>query len=265
MTDPIGPANAQATLRWNDPLAVEATGVVQRGQADRLLHLLDKHPELARIRIVKDGEAAGQRTLLHLFADWPGHRRNPQQIVAVLVAAGADPDAPGIPADPGTPPPPGGQSQETPLHWAASNDDVELVDALLDAGADVNVPGSIIGGLGPVADAAVFGGQRAGRRLVERGASTNLYQAAALGLVDRVEAALETEPRPDAEQITTAFWAACGGDHQDVATLLLAAGADLNWLGWNNQTPLDGARCADATALAAWLESHGARPAPTTS
>jgi ankyrin repeat protein len=78
--------------------------------------------------------------------------------VAVLVAAGADLDAAGIPGDP---------SQETPLHWAASNDDVELVDALLDAGADVNVPGSVIGGLGPIADAAVFGGQRAGRRLVE--------------------------------------------------------------------------------------------------
>ena len=57
---------------------------------------------------------------------------------------------------------------------------------------------------------------------------------------------------------------ACGGDHQDLATLLLAAGADINWLGWNNQTPLDAARCADATALAAWLEAHGARPAPPT-
>jgi uncharacterized protein len=262
--DPTASANSapQTTLRWNDPLAVEATGIVQRGQADRLRRLLDKHPELARIRIVKDGEAAGQRTLLHLFADWPGHRRNPQQIVAVLVAAGADPDAPGIPADPDAPSIHGRQSQETPLHWAASNDDVELVDALLDAGAEVNVPGSIIGGLGPIADAAVFGGQRAGRRLVERGARTNLYQAAALGLTDRVRTVLETEPRPDPEQITTAFWAACGGDHQDAATFLLAAGADINWLGWNNQTPLDAARHADATTLAAWLEAHGARPAP---
>jgi hypothetical protein len=259
--DPTEPAGAQTTLRWNDPLAVEATAAVQRGQADRLRRLLGKHPELARIRIVKDGEAAGQRTLLHLFADWPGHRRNPQQIVAVLVAAGADPDAPGIPANPDAPAIPGGQSQETPLHWAASNDDIELVDALLDAGADVNVPGSVIGGLGPIADAAVFGGQRAGRRLVERGARTNLYQAAALGLIDRVQTTLEGEPRPDAEQITTAFWAACGGDHQDVATLLLAAGADLNWVGWNNQTPLDVARCADASDLAAWLEANGARPA----
>jgi hypothetical protein len=227
--DPTASANsAPMALRWNDPLAVEATAAVQRGQADRLRRLLDKHPELARVRIVKDGEAAGQRTLLHLFADWPGHRRNPQQVVAVLVAAGADPDAPGIPAGPDPKRGQGGQSQETPLH------------------------------------AAVFGGQRAGRRLVERGARTNLYQAAALGLTDRVQTALESESRPDPEQITTAFWAACGGDHQDAARLLLAAGADINWLGWNNQTPLDAARGADATALVAWLEAHGARPAPNT-
>ena len=126
------------------------------------------------------------------------------------------------------------------------------------------MPGSIIGGLGPIADAAVFGGQRAGLRLVERGARTNLYQAAALGLTDRVRAALEGEPRPDPEQITTAFWAACGGDHQDVATLLLAAGADLNWLGRNNQTPLDAARRADATALAAWPKPTAPAPPAST-
>jgi ankyrin repeat protein len=44
--------------------------------------------------------------------------------------------------------------QETPLHWAASNDDVELVDALLDHGAGVEAPGSVIGGLGPIAAGA---------------------------------------------------------------------------------------------------------------
>jgi ankyrin repeat protein len=237
------------TLRWNDPLAVEITAAVQRGQPDRISRLLAKHPGLARARIVKDGESAGSRTLLHLFADWPGHRRNPHEVVAVLVAAGADPNAPGPPSD---------AHPETPLHWAASNDDVELVDALLDAGADVDAPGSVIGGLGPIADAAVFGGQRAGERLVERGARTNLFQASALGLLGRVRGELEGEPRPDTERITTAFWAACGGDHQDVAALLLAAGANINWVGWNNQTPLDAARAADATNLVTWLEANGA-------
>jgi hypothetical protein len=240
------------TLRWNEPLAVEVTAAVQRGQADRLRRLLDKHPGLARVWIVKDGEAAGSRSLLHLLADWPGHRRNPREIVAVLVAAGADQDAQWLPGE---------ASQETPLHWAASNDDVELVDALLDHGANVDAPGSVIGGLGPIADAAVFGGQRAGLRLVERGARTNLFQAAALGLLDRVRAELYSDPPPEAERITTAFWAACGGDHRDAATLLLAAGADINWVGWNNRTSLDTALASDALDLAAWLEANGARSA----
>jgi uncharacterized protein len=116
---------------------------------------------VALARIVKDGERAGARTLLHLFADWPGHHRNRQGIVAVLHEAGAD-------LNPSMDAPDSGG--ETPLHWAASIDDVELVDALLDAGAHIDAPGSVVNGLGPIADAAVFGERRAGIRLVERGA-----------------------------------------------------------------------------------------------
>jgi uncharacterized protein len=240
------------TLRWNEPLVVEITGAVQRGQADQVRHLLDKYPGLARARIVKDGESAGARTLLHLFADWPGHRRNPQEIVSVLHQAGADLNASKDAR---------GTGGETPLHWAASNDDVELVDALLNPGANVDAPGSVVAGLGPVADAAVFGGKRAGIRLVERGARTNLYQAAALGLVDRVRGELVTDPGPDGERVTAAFWAACGGGHEAVAELLLAKGADVNWVGWGDETPLDVARRAEAPELVAWLQTPGARSA----
>ena len=168
-------------MPWNDPLAVELTAAVQRGDAERLLRMLAQRPELARARIIADGDSAGSRTLLHLFADWPGHRRNPREIVQVLRDAGADPDASGDPT----------KVAETPLHWAASNDDVELVDAL------------------PDADAAIFGGIRAGRRLVERGAVANIYQAAALGFIDLVRNELAAEPGPDGQRITAAFWAAC--------------------------------------------------------
>jgi len=34
---------------------------------------------------------------------------------------------------------------ETRLHWTASSDDVAVLDALLDAGADIESPGSVIG------------------------------------------------------------------------------------------------------------------------
>jgi uncharacterized protein len=185
---------------------------------------------------------------LHLFADWPGHRRNPQGVVAALAEAGADLNA-------------ASNGGETPLHWAASNDDVELVDALLDAGADIDVPGSIIGGLGPIADAAAFGGYRAGLRLVDRGAQTNIYQAACFGLVDRVRNDLLGDPAPDAERITTSFWGACRYGHKEIAAMLLEAGADINWVGWTDETALDVAQHADANDLVEWLRGLGARAA----
>jgi hypothetical protein len=51
------------SLRWNEPLAVEVTAAVQRGQADCVRHLLDTHPGLALARVVKDGEFAGPASL----------------------------------------------------------------------------------------------------------------------------------------------------------------------------------------------------------
>ena len=55
----------------------------------------------------------------------------------MLIEAGADPSAPS--AD--------GPS-ETPLHWAASSDDVEVAAALIDGGADIEAPGASIAGAG---------------------------------------------------------------------------------------------------------------------
>jgi uncharacterized protein len=79
--------------------------------------------------------------------------------------------------------------------------------------------------------------------------------------MERVRAELAADPGPDAERITTAFWAACGGGHEEIAALLLAEGADMNWVGWSDETPLDLARKAEAPDLVAWLLSRGARTA----
>ena len=59
---------------------------------------------------------------------------------------------------------------ETPLHWAASCDDVDVMEVLLDHGADIEAEGACIGGGTPLADAVAFGQWRAARRLIERGA-----------------------------------------------------------------------------------------------
>ena len=58
------------------------------------------------------------RSLLHVVTDWPGHLANGPDSVAALVAAGADVNARFT-----------GPHTETPLHWAASSDDVAVLDA----------------------------------------------------------------------------------------------------------------------------------------
>ena len=69
------------------------------------------------------------------------------------------------------------------MHGPASSDDVDALDALLDAGADIEAPGAVIAGGTPLDDAVGFGQWNAARRLVERGAQTAVWHAAALGLM----------------------------------------------------------------------------------
>ena len=135
-----------------------------------------------------------------------------------LIAAGAEVDARFV-----------GRHRATPLHWAASTDDVDVLDVLIDAGADIEADGGVIGGGTPLADAVAFGQWKAARRLVARGAQSTLWQAAALGLMDRVEDYFAGE-RPEAADVTGAFWCACHGGQRRAAQFLLERGADLNWI-----------------------------------
>lgn len=244
------------TLRHEEPLAVELTAVLKRGDGVRLARMLAADPGLARCA-VEDAKGAG-RSPLHLFADWPGHNPNAATIVRALASAGADVDAAAA----------GMWHREAPLHWAASNDDVELVDALLDAGADIERPGSSINGGSPLSCAVGYGQWAAARRLVERGATTLLWHEAALGLMARIRERLESEPSAAADQLSAAFWNACHGGQLAAAEYLLAGGADLNWPApWSGQTPLDIAERAGRSDVSAWLTAKGAvrGRAPTSS
>jgi ankyrin repeat protein len=240
---------AMATIAADAPLAVAVTRAIRSGDLPALRRLLREHPELGAARLADDRGTAS-RTLLHVATDWPGQFPNGPAVVAALVAAGADVDARFV-----------GPHTETPLHWAASSDDVEVLDALVDAGADLEAPGAVLGGGTPLADAVGFGQWRAARRLLERGARTTLWQAAALGLLDRVEAHLTAAEPPSPDEVTHAFWQACHGGQRQVAEYLLDRGADLNWVGWNDRTPLDIAAAQGADELVEWLRSQGARPA----
>lgn len=147
------------------------------------------HPWLPTARL---GDDDCHRTLLHAATDWPGHFPNGPIVVAWLIRAGADVNARSLFSS----------HTETALHWAASSGDVAVLDALLDAGADIDAPGAVLGGGTALADACGFGNWAAARRLVERGASTRLKDAAALGLLDRVASFFEGATTPDPGDVT---------------------------------------------------------------
>jgi ankyrin repeat protein len=252
-------------LRADEPLAVAVVEAIRGGDIDALRRLLRDHDGLASARIRAtdtDDQEHSARTLLHVATDWPGHFPNASATVAVVTAAGADVNARVA-----------GPHSETPLHWAVSSDDVDALDALIDAGADIEAPGAVIAGGTPLDDAVAFGQWPAAHRLVERGARTALCHAAALGLMDGVEAHFAGSPLagphpwgagsdtpPD--ELTVAFWCACHGGQRPAAQYLLGRGAPLNWISvWDGLTPLDAARREGHDELAIWLRDQGARPA----
>jgi uncharacterized protein len=265
------------TLRAVDPLAISVVKAIRSGDVAALERLLAAHPDLATATIdsgcaaegsqVSDGskgssgEGRGSgkstaRSLLHVATDWPGHFPNGAAVVAALIRAGTDVNARFI-----------GPHTETPLHWAASSDDTEVLDALLDGGADIEADGAVIAGGTPLDDAVAFGQWRAAHRLVERGAQTALWHAAALGLMDRVEASFAGTALParhpwgggKAPPITIAFWCACHGGQRRAAEFLLERGAELNWVSsWDRLSPLGAAKRSGARELVEWLRAHGA-------
>jgi hypothetical protein len=238
------------TVRTDDPLAIAIVEAIHTGNVEALKRMLSENPGLATARLGAD-DSDMTRTLLHVVTDWPGHFPNGAATVAALVEAGADVNARFT-----------GPHTETPLHWAASSDDVDVLDALLDAGADIDAPGAVIAGGTPLADATAFGQWNAARRLVERGAVVPLREAAALGLMDRVERYFAGDSVPTHDELTQGLWYACHGGQQHAAEYLLDRGAELNWIStWDQLTPLDAARRSEAEDLVAWLRLRGAKSA----
>lgn len=246
-------------MNTKDPLAVAVVQAIHSGDLLSLKRLPVENPGLATATLRDDDPCGMSRTLLHVATDWPGHFPNGAATVATLVEAGADVNARFV-----------GAHNETPLHWAASSNDVAVLDALLDASADIEAPGAVIAGGSPLADARGFGQWKAAYRLIERGARTTLKDAATLGLMDHLERFFADATPPNQDDITRAFWGACHGGQRQTAEYLLARGADLNWIGHDGMTPLDIAqhRSAEdlvgkdrAYELVVWLKSRGAKPA----
>jgi ankyrin repeat protein len=229
--------------------ADQLVNAIHAGDVDAVERLVAADPGLASSSL---SGRHGTRTPLHVVADWPGYFPNGPQIVRVLLAAGGDPNW----HEPA-------KGSESPLHWAASSDDVDVARALIDGGADVELPDGSIGT--PLDNAVGYGCWNVARLLVERGARVDkLWHASALGLLDRLRELVAREPAPTANELSQAFWHACAGGHRRAAQLLLGEGADLNWEpDYAHGTALDTAqgRGTQRENVIAWLRELGARSA----
>lgn len=241
------------TVPMDDPLAIATATAIRSGDLDALARLLADNDDLANLQIL--GRRGGFRTPLHVVADWPGYFPNGPAVVRLLLANGAEVNG-------------GAETfgkQETPLHWAASSDDVDVAEALIDGGADIEAPAGSIADGAPLDNAIGYACWRVARLLVQRGARVEqLWHAAALGMLARTgELLRDASP----EQINNAFFQACAGGQRRAAELLLAHGADLNWAPEyaRGTTPLDQAEHLDTgrAALVTWLKERGARSSKT--
>ena len=226
-----------------DQVTIELTEAIKGGDVPALERLLAARPGLAAERIT--GRKGGTSTPLHIVTDWPGYFPNGPAVVRILIEAGADPNALTSPGKP-----------ETPLHYAASSDDADVAEALIDGGADLEIPGGSIGT--PLDNAVGYGCWHVARLLVARGARVDkLWHAAALGLLPRVEELLTGEP--PADELNAAFWQACHGGQRRAAELLLNRGADPNWTpDYSDQTPMQVAAAPDTQreTLVSWLQER---------
>jgi ankyrin repeat protein len=235
-------------MTGDDEAATALVAAIHSGNIDAVRRIVASKPELASRAL---GGRFKTRTALHVVADWPGYFPNGPQIVPLLIEAGGDPNH--------RDPQPG---SETPLHWAASSDDVDVAAALIDGGADLEVPDGSIGT--PLDNAIGYACWNVARLLVARGARVDkLWHAGALGMLDRLHELLDAA-NPTPEEVSQGFWHACAAGQRRAAECLLAAGADLNWEpDYAKGTPLDAANRHSTRQenVIAWLQEKGARSA----
>ena len=251
MTD--GPTDG--LIPSSHPAAIDLVFAIHGGDIGTIRRLIGEHPDLPRWRV---GDQKGTRTPLHMVTDWPGYFPRGPEIARLLIDAGAEPNG-------GPPGPlnPDDSRPETPLHWAASSDDVAVAAALIDGGADIEAPssGPIAGP--PLVNAVAYGCWQVARLLVARGARIgSLWQAAALGDQARVDQLLSADPAPSQDDLDEAFWQSCHGGQRRMAEYLLDRGASIDAKpGYTNRPPIEAAGQPDTMrqALITWLTERGAR------
>jgi hypothetical protein len=263
--------------RIQDPVFREALRLLDAGDAEALRSHLQQHPHLARQRVSFEGRNYFRNpTLLDFIAENPiRNGKLPANIIAIAkIILDAGTDAAGlnetlglvcsgcvarechvqIPlidllcdhgADPGT-----------ALETALVHDEFEAANALLEHGAQLNLPGAAA--LGRTADAA---------RLLPAADSADRHLALALasqfGHLDIVRALLDAGENPDrynpvgSHSHSTPLHQAALAGHDQVVRLLIERGANVNrkdilWHG----TAAGWAEHAGHAELAAWLHAQ---------
>ena len=242
MTD----GSTTVTIPGDAPTAGALRNAVHGGDVALVRSLVSDNSDLAKARFMTRGRSS---TALHFVTDWPGYFPNGPDIVHLLVDAGADLNA--TTTGPGNP--------ETPLHYAASSDDVDVAAALIDRGADLETPDGSIGT--PLDNAIGYACWHVARLLAMRGARIEkVWHAAALGMLDTLESLLV--PGMDQQEISKGFWHACGASQRRAAERLLTAGADLDCVpDYAEGTALDAADGLGTRQenVIEWLRTMGAR------
>lgn len=232
-------------IATTDSRAQAAEKAIRTGDVVSLSIVLTTYPELSSCYV---GDATEARSLLHILADWPGNHPNNCETAKVLITAGADVNAPFI----------GKAHSETPLHWAASNNDVALIDTLLDHGATIDAEGGVIDGRA-LADARAFLQLEAAHRLIACGASTTLQDLATLGILDQIKSLYE-DSRPTEHETDCALWNACHGGQLATAKFLHEMGGNCQFVPpWDDVTPLGAAERSSAMDVVEWLRELDSR------
>ncbi len=228
------------------------------GMTERVKSMLLREPELALSRTKWTGESPLHAATKH------GHN----EIAELLIAHGADVDVKrGIEVSSwglkhGTWPETDHEKVRgtTPLHIAAREGHLEIVQLLLAHGADVDTIDDF--GRNPLNVAATEGYTEVAMYLARNGAGINLESASALGWLDVVERILAKHPkllnaRVNSRGLTPLHVAAEFG-HRNVAEYLLNRGADIEARTEGGLTPLHTAAWEGHRDVADCLLSHGA-------
>lgn len=249
---PMADPSPTEVIPSDDRAAIELLFAVRGGDIAAVERLLAELPFLATARFGSLERGTG--TALHFVADWPGYFPAGPEIARLLLDAGADPNA--LTTSRGSPGP--GPGSETPLHYVASSDDVDVALVLIDGGADIEAPDGSIGT--PLDNAVGYSCWHVARQLVARGARVEkLWHAGALGMLDRLDALLAAGP--DRDLVSQGFWHACAAGQRRAAERLLGAGAELDWEpDYARGTPLDaaGGLGTRQSITLDWLRSIGA-------